>query len=101
MRGLPVLSIKHSFFEKESFSIIDQTMHAWYLFIIHRGLNIRNMDNAKNIHSGKTAEKKRANAIKRDLLILIHDFLTQEGLFEAAESMATQLGNVKQPLKNR
>ena len=55
------------------------------------------MENGKNLHSGKTAEKKRTNAIKRDLLILIHDFLTQEGLFEAAESMANQL----EPLLNQ
>ena len=49
------------------------------------------MENGKNLHSGRTAEKKRSNAIKRDLLILIHDFLNQEGLFEAAEAMASQL----------
>ena len=49
------------------------------------------MENGKNIHSGKTAEKKRSNAIKRDLLVLIHDFLTEEGLYDIADAMATHI----------
>ena len=36
----------------------------------------------KALHSGKNAEKRRSEAIKRELLVLVHDFLTEEGLFE-------------------
>ena len=47
--------------------------------------------NGKALHSGKSAEKRRTEAIKRELLVLVHDFLTEEGLFEAADVMREQL----------
>ena len=36
----------------------------------------------KALHSGKNAEKRRSEAIKRELLVLVYEFLTDEGLFE-------------------
>ena len=47
--------------------------------------------NGKALHSGKSAEKRRTEATKRELLVLVHDFLTEEGLFEAADMMREQL----------
>ena len=43
------------------------------------------MESGKALHSGKNAEKRRIEALKREILVLIHDFLTEEGLFEVAD----------------
>ena len=45
----------------------------------------------KALHSGKNAEKRRSEAIRRELLVLVHDFLADEGFFEAADVLRDQL----------
>ena len=49
------------------------------------------MENGKALHSGKNAEKRRLEAIRRELLVLVHDFLTEEGLFQVADLLKDQL----------
>ena len=49
------------------------------------------MENGKALHSGKNAEKRRLEAIRRELLVLVHDFLTEEGLFQVADLLKEQL----------
>ena len=47
--------------------------------------------NGKALVIGKNAEKRRSEALKRELLVLVHDFLNEEGLFEAADVMRDAL----------
>ena len=49
------------------------------------------MENGKALHSGKNAEKRRSEALKRELLILVHDFLMDEGFFESADTLKDQI----------
>ena len=60
--------------EHYNYQLIDQASHKTTVQIMEQS--------GKALHSGKNAEKRRSEAIKRELLVLVHDFLTEEGLFE-------------------
>ena len=49
------------------------------------------MENGKALHSGKSAEKRRVDQLRKELLVLVHDFLNEEGLFEVADAMKNHL----------
>ena len=66
-----------------NYYLIDQANHETFSLTMEQ--------NGKALHSGKTAEKRKSEATKRELLVLVHDFLTEEGLFEAADMMKDQL----------
>ena len=57
------------------------------------------MENGKALHSGKNAEKRRLEALRKELLVLVHDFLTEEGLFEAADLLKDHLSPLLQQYK--
>ena len=57
------------------------------------------MENGKALHSGKNAEKRRLEALRKELLVLVHDFLTEEGLFEVADLLKDHLSPLLQQYK--
>jgi hypothetical protein len=53
------------------------------------------MDIRKNaLSSSMNAERRRTENFRREILVLIHRHLQDEGLIEAAEAMAGQVGQV-------
>ena len=53
------------------------------------------VDVRKNaLPSSMNAEKRRTENFRREILVLIHRHLQDEGLVEAAEAMEKQVGNV-------
>ena len=57
------------------------------------------MENGKALHSGKNAEKRRLEALRKELLVLVHDFLSEEGLFEVADLLKEHLAPMLQQFR--
>lgn len=57
------------------------------------------MESGKALQSGKSAEKRKCEAMRRDLLVLTHQFLFEEGLYEAADAMEAQLKSLLSQFK--